>query len=148
MKAANGHRFFKTTLDFKTVRAPNNPQETWLINRASSMEVEQLLRWQIPARDAAHNAFMEKLAGNEAPVFTKKELDPKNTYPAHIVKYTQILLNELSLNYLALAIIDDEREIVKTMLDKQPKLLLNCNFVIVTSEHTGQRFSSDNFLNR
>ncbi len=94
------------------------------------MAAEQLVEWQIPARDAAYNAYMQKLAANEVPVFTEQELDPKNAYSKKVVEYTLSLLNELSLNYLAQAIIDDEREIVTAMLDKKPELLLNRAFVV------------------
>ncbi len=146
MKAANRNQFFKTTLGFMTVSAPNDPKETWLIPTNSDIKSEMLLEWQIPARDAAYNAFMEKLAANEVPVFTLDELDPKGEFQKGYVQYTQVLLDELALNYLAQAIIDDEREIVKAMLDKKPELLLRRDFVIATSEHTGQRFSSANFL--
>ncbi len=146
MKAANRNQFFKTTLGFKAVSAPNDPKETWLIPTDSDIKSEMILEWQIPARDAAYNAFMEKLAANEVPVFTSDELDPKGEFQNGYVKYTQALLDELALNYLAQAIIDDEREIVKAMLDKKPELLLRSDFVIATSEHTSQRFSSANFL--
>ncbi len=146
MKPANRHSFFNTTLGFKAVRAPNNPQETWLINQDSSLAAEEFQQWQIPARDAAYNAFMNKLAANELPIFTREELDPKNQAINAVIEYTLNLLDELTLNYLAQAIIDDEREIVKAMLDKKPELLLHGTFVVATSEHTGQQFSSDNFL--
>ncbi len=146
MKAANRNQFFKTTLGFMTVSAPNDPKETWLIPTDSDIKSEMFLEWQIPARDAAYNAFMEKLAANEVPVFTSDDLDPKGEFQKGYVQYTQVLLDELAHNYLAQAIIDDEREIVKAMLDRKPELLLCRNFIIATSEHTGQRFALANFL--
>ncbi len=145
MKEVNRNKFFNATLGFKTAAAPHDSKETWLISEEYNNELGAF-QWQIPLRDAANQAFMQKLAAKEVPVFTRDELDPRGQYSELHIVYTLALLNELSLTYLAQAIIDDDRETVTAMLDKKPKLLLNRNFVVATSEYTGQSFSSDNFL--
>ena len=147
MNKANPHLFFCRALEFKRVPAPNNSQETWLIPQNSDVEdqADELFVLEIPVRAALDNAF-KKLADNQVPVFNRQELDPKHEWTEEQGNYAECLFLELEGTYLAQAIIDDERVLVKAMLEKKPELLLFTNYVFPTSEYTGQRFSTNNHL--
>ncbi len=145
MKLANPFKFFQQALGLKEV---TEDHQAYLIacDDEEIPAVRVIQRQLSPSRRAAFSAFSNKLSHQMAPIFSQTDINVQ-LQDAHEMNCAMTLLESLELTCLAQAIVDDDRDTVKAMLDKKPELLLLQPEVIVTSEYTGQRFGVDgNFL--
>ncbi len=148
MKLANPFKFFQQALGLKEV---TEDHQTYLVacDDEEIPAVKVIQRQLSPSRRAAFSAFSNKLSHQMAPIFSQTDIDEQLQDDEHEreMNCAMSLLASLELTCLAQAIVDDDRDTVKAMLDKKPELLLLQPEVIVTSEYTGQRFGIDgNFL--
>ncbi len=138
-------QFFKTAFGLKEIVYRD---QSFLV--CSDYEaIPELMSFELKLsviRQAALLALTKKLKDKHPPVFTQTDIT-EPLQQAFEMNYAMVLLESLELSCLAQAIVDDDRDTVKSMLDLKPELLLFQPDVIVTSQYTGQQFSVDgNFL--
>ncbi len=151
MPIINRDRFFKTTLTALGLKEVTEGGQSYFVSCVNVPEFEGSEKYDhektlSASRKAAFGALSKKLDDKQPPVFTETDLT-ELLKTAFEMNCAMGLLESLELTCLAQAIVDDDRDTVKAMLDKKPELLLFQPEVIVTSEYTGQRFGVDgNFL--
>ncbi len=145
MPIINRHQFFQTAFGLKEVTEEGQSYFVPIDDEAVP-ELKDYERLLSASRKAAFSAFSKKVEDKMSPVFTQADIT-QPLQQKYEMDYAMELLESLELTCLAQAIVDDDRDTVKAMLEKKPELLLFKPDVIVTSDYTGQRFSVDgNFL--